>query len=75
MYSNAESGDGFSDILVETGEEGIGIVIEIKCPDGGDLKEGCADALEQIEKKGYEAKLLQDGMRTILKYEMACYKK
>lgn len=75
VYSNAESGEGFSDILVETGENGIGIVVEIKYPDGGDMEEGCSEALEQIEKKGYAAKLLQDGMKTILKYGIACYKK
>lgn len=33
IRSNAESGDGFSDILIEIEEEGIGIVIEVKYPD------------------------------------------
>ena len=33
IRSNAESGDGFSDILIEIEAEGIGIVIEVKYPD------------------------------------------
>ena len=73
--SNAESGDGFSDILVEMEEKSIGIVIEVKYPDGGDLEIGCSKALEQIEKMKYETKLRQAGMTTILKYGIACYKK
>jgi len=43
--SNAESGDGYSDILVEDDEEGVGIVIKVKYPDGGDLEAGCREAL------------------------------
>ncbi len=74
IISNAESGEGFSDILIET-DGSTGMVIEIKYPDGGDLETGCAKALEQIEKRGYDTKLRQDGMQTILKYGIACYKK
>lgn len=35
IRSNAESGNGFSDILIEIEDEGIGIVIEVKYPDSG----------------------------------------
>ncbi|MDE7327219.1 MAG: ATP-binding protein, partial [Lachnospiraceae bacterium] len=62
VRSNVESGDGFSDILVELEERGIGIVIEMKYPDGGDLTEGCNAALKQITQMGYETRLRQDGM-------------
>ena len=41
--------------------KGIGIVIEMKYPDGGDLTDGCKSALEQISRMGYETRLLQDG--------------
>lgn len=75
VNSNAESGDGFSDILVETGDGKTGIVIEVKYPDGGDLETGCAEALRQIEEMGYESRLRQDGMTVILKYGIACNKK
>lgn len=37
IRSNVESGDGYSDILVESEEEGIGIVIEVKYPDSGKM--------------------------------------
>lgn len=73
--SNAESGDGFSDILVEIEESNTGIVIEIKYSDDGDLENGCKKALAQIEEKSYAARLLQDGMKNIVKYGIACYKK
>ena len=35
ISSNAESGEGFSDILIEIEESDTGIVIEIKYPDAG----------------------------------------
>lgn len=73
--SNAESGEGFSDILVEIEESGTGIVIEIKYPDDGDLEKSCEDALTQIEEKGYAQRLIQDGMKNIVEYGIACYKK
>lgn len=75
IVSNVESGEGFSDILVEIEEEGVGIVIEIKYPDGGSLEAGCREALAQIEEKGYAERLRQDDMTTIIKYGIACSKK
>ncbi len=75
VESNAESGEGFSDILVEDYEEGIGIVIEVKYPDGGDLEAGCREALMQIDRMGYASRLEEDGMVQIIKYGIAFYKK
>ncbi|MDE7351676.1 MAG: PD-(D/E)XK nuclease domain-containing protein, partial [Acetatifactor sp.] len=75
ISSNAESGEGFSDILIEIEESDTGIVIEIKYPDDGNLETGCRDALAQIEERGYTARLLQNGMKNIVKYGIACYKK
>lgn len=75
IVSNAESGEGFSDILIEIEDERIGIVIEVKYSDEGGLEAGCQKALDQIENMAYEAKLQQDGMTTILKYGIACRKK
>lgn len=46
IFSNVESGEGFSDILIESGDGELGIVIEVKYPDGGDLDKGCQEALE-----------------------------
>ena len=73
--SNPESGDGFSDILVELYEERIGIVIEVKYSDSGDLETGCRKALEQIKQNRYEDRLIQDGMETIICYGIACCRK
>ena len=75
VSSNRESGDGYSDILIEDVDSDIGIVIEVKYPDDENLEAGCAGALEQIEKRNYEEVLRDDGMTTILKYGIACYKK
>lgn len=47
----------------------------MKYADDGDLEKGCARALEQIEKNGYVGQLLDDGMRMVMKYGVACYKK
>ena len=60
---------------MEIEESDTGIVIEIKYSDDGNLENGCKKALAQIEEKGYAARLLQDGMKNIVKYGIACYKK
>lgn len=73
--SNAESGTGYSDILVEAPENRTGIVIELKYAENGDMDTACTEALKQIEEKDYVTKLKQDGMRNFIKYGIACYKK
>ena len=75
IKSNAESGIGYSDILVEVPTNRTGIVIELKYAEGGDMDAACEEALRQIEEKGYIAKLKQDGMRNFIRYGIACYKK
>ena len=75
VKSNAESGIGYSDILIETRRNRIGIVIEMKYAEDGNLEAACQRALQQIEDKKYEAKLKEDGMRSIIRYGIACYKK
>lgn len=75
VTSNRESGDGYYDIQIEIEEEEIGIVIEVKYAEGGDLDAACAEALDQINKNHYTAELKEDDMHKILKYGIACYKK
>ena len=75
VTSNAESGDGYSDILIELEEDSIGIIIEVKYAENGNFEKGCQKALEQIEKMKYADALLEDGMERVLKYGIACYKK
>jgi hypothetical protein len=73
--SNAESGEGYSDILVEVPENRIGVVIEVKYAEADKLEDGCAEALSQIADNQYDSHLLADGMKTIVKYGIACYRK
>jgi hypothetical protein len=75
VMSNAESGEGYSDILVEVPESKIGVVIELKYAEADKLEEGCAEALSQIEEKQYDSRLLSDGMKTVVKYGIACFRK
>lgn len=75
IKSNAESGTGYSDILVEVPDNRTGIVIELKYAEDGDMDAACSRALEQIEEKDYVDKLRQDGMRNFIKYGIACFKK
>ena len=72
--SNRESGVGYSDILIETREK-VGVVIELKYSEDGNLDVGCSKALKQIEEKNYSAILKKDGMKKILKYGISFYKK
>lgn len=75
LYSNMESGEGYSDILVEDPEAGIGIVIELKYREDGKLEEGCREALEQIDSLRYKDRLEEDGIETIIEYGIAFCKK
>ena len=75
IKSNAESGTGYSDILVEVPTNRTGIVIELKYAENGDMDAACEEALRQIEEKNYVAKLKQDGMRNFIRYGIACFKK
>ena len=75
VQSNAESGDGYSDISIEIRRKRIGIVIELKYAENGAFEEACKEAVEQINERNYEKSLEGDGMITIYKYGIACYKK
>lgn len=75
IFSNRESGDGYSDITIEIDNEELGIIIEVKYSDSGDLEAECQQALKQIRSMQYEDQLRDEGMKRILKYGIACYKK
>lgn len=75
VFSNRETGEGYSDLLITIPDEAIGIVIEMKYADDGNLDAACKKALEQIEGNHYEEELYDEGMDDILKYGIACYKK
>ena len=74
VRSNEENGIGYSDISVATPER-VGIVIELKYADDGNLDKSCAEALAQIEAKQYAEGLRRRGMKKILKYGIAFWEK
>lgn len=75
ISSNKESGDGYSDILIELEDMESGIVVELKYAEDGNLEAGCREALQQIERNRYEESLQEEGIERILRYGIACYKK
>ena len=75
VSSNKESGDGYSDILIETEDGETGIVLELKYAEDGNLEVACQEALRQIGEKRYGEELLDEGIGSILKYGVAFYKK
>ena len=74
VKSNAETGEGYSDISVCTPER-IGIVIELKYANDGNLDAACEEALKQIESKQYAEGLKRRGMKKIIKYGMVFWGK
>uniref|UniRef100_N2A1F8 AAA-ATPase-like domain-containing protein n=1 Tax=Eubacterium plexicaudatum ASF492 TaxID=1235802 RepID=N2A1F8_9FIRM len=75
VSSNQESGEGYSDILVEAENSEMVILIEVKYANDGNLDQACERALRQIEEKKYDEELRENGVDKILKYGIACYMK
>ena len=75
VKSNRESGEGYSDILVKIEDEDIGLIIEVKYAQRGELDTACEKALEQIDGKGYISELREEGYHTVYKYGIACFRK
>lgn len=75
VFSNRETGDGYSDIMIETEDSEMGIIIEIKYAGDGNLLNACEKALKQVEETKYEETLLENGVEKKLKYGIACYMK
>ena len=75
VFSNRETGDRYSDIMIETEDSEMGIIIEIKYAGDGNLLNACEKALKQVEETKYEETPLENGVEKILKYGIACYMK
>ncbi len=75
VASNRETGEGYSDIVTIIEEENIGVIIEVKYPQSGNLEAACQEALGQIGQMRYDEFLREQGIQTILKYGIACWKK
>ena len=76
IHSNAESGDGFSDILIEPENPDAGIIIEVKYSSSfTGLEKSCDTALTQIKERRYDEKLRNEGRNEILAYGISFCKK
>ena len=65
VSSNQESGEGYSDILVETENSETVILIEVKYANDGNLDKACERALQQIEEKKYDEEFRENGVDKI----------
>lgn len=76
VSSNAETGKGRSDIIVERKDRKRGFVIEVKdVKDEKKLDEACETALKQIEEKDYTAVLRRYRIKEIWSYGIAFWDK
>ena len=76
ILSNAESGDGLSDILIEPEDPDTGIVIEVKySPTLAGMESACVTALEQIKSKHYDERLRNEGRENVTAFGIAFCKK
>ena len=65
-----DGGGGTSDITVQTPDR-IGIVIELKYAEDGNLESSCKAALAQIEDRKYGEGLKRRGVKKLLQYGIA----
>ena len=76
IKSNRESGDGFSDILIEPEDPDAGIVIEVKyAKEMKELDAACEAAMAQIQNKRNDEALRDEGRCDILAYGIAFCRK
>ena len=62
VTSNRESGNGFSDILIQIDDSDIGIVIEVKyTEEGKSMESDCKAALKQIDGKKLHRNIVSGG--------------
>ncbi len=75
VFSNQETGEGYSDILIETENSEMAILMEVKYAHDGNLAQACERALRQVEERKYDENLRESGVNKILKYGIGCYQK
>ena len=61
-----------SDFTDSGASEGL---IEMKYAQEDRMEAACTEALKQIEQRQYAARLKSDGMKNIVNYGIACYRK
>lgn len=76
IKSSRESGDGYSDILIEPENPDVGIIIEVKhAASISGLDKACENAMAQIKNRRYDETLRENGRCDILAYGIAFHKK
>ena len=76
ILSNVESGEGFSDILIESEDPDAGMVIEVKySPTLAGMESACQAAMAQIKEKHYDERLRNEGRENITAFGIAFWKK
>ena len=76
ILSNVESGEGFSDILIEPEDPDAGMVIEVKySPTLAGMERACQAAMAQIKEKHYDERLRNEGRENITAFGIAFWKK
>ena len=76
ILSNVESGEGFSDILIEPEDPDAGMVIEVKySPTLAGMDSACQAAMAQIKEKHYDERLRNEGRENITAFGIAFWKK
>ena len=73
VFSNRETGEGYIDILIETENSEIAILIEVKYANDGDLDQACERALKQVEERKYDEELRANGADKNLKKGIESY--
>ncbi len=76
VKSNVEAGDGFADIVVETEDPDVGIIVELKhSANYPGMEKACENAIEQIKSRRYDEYLKKDDRHDTIFYGMAFCKK
>lgn len=76
VRSNVEAGEGFADIIVETDDLDVGVIVELKYAQTMTaMEKSCAKALAQIRAKRYAEYLHNNGREKVLLYGIAFCKK
>ena len=61
--------------MIQMDDSDVGIVIEVKYVENGDMEKECQKAIQQIDDTKYTEFLHQEGIHKIMKYGIACRKK
>lgn len=73
IKSNIESGDGYSDIILETLDGSLGVIIEVKYAENGRFSAALDEGMRQINDKNYIELLKSHSVGRIFKFAVACY--